>query len=274
MTTRKIILCADDYGLTRPINSAIRDLLQLGRINATSVMVVTPGFDRAEVEALKAVAMPGQIGLHVTLTAPFKPLSPDFAPLRNDAFVPLTDALKTALSRRYRMPALEAEITAQIAAFINALGREPDFVDGHQHVQLFPQVRDAFLRAVANGAPKAWIRQCGRATSLPQRLRDPKGLLLDVLSVAFRRKARRLGIATNPAFAGTYDFHTAQPFARMFPSFLRGLPNGGLIMCHPGMVDTELRRLDTLTTMRERELSYFKSDDFIRALEAGNAALA
>ena len=29
----------------------------------------------------------------------------------------------------------------------------PDFLDGHQHVHLFPQVRDAFLKVVAEGAP-------------------------------------------------------------------------------------------------------------------------
>ena len=50
----------------------------------------------------------------------------------------------------------------QFAAFGELFGRAPDFVDGHQHVQLFPQVRDAFLAAVKEAAPNAWVRQCGR----------------------------------------------------------------------------------------------------------------
>ena len=48
----------------------------------------------------------------------------------------------------------------------------------------------------------------------------------------------------------------------MFPRFLAGLPDGGLIMCHPGFVDAELKRLDPLTHQREREFAYFNSDEF------------
>ena len=55
------------------------------------------------------------------------------------------------------------EIATQLRAFIDTFGRPPDFLDGHQHVHLFPQVRDAFLKVVAQGAPDAWVRQCGRA---------------------------------------------------------------------------------------------------------------
>ncbi len=60
----------------------------------------------------------------------------------------------------------------------------------------------------------------------------------------------------------------------MFPRFLTGLPDGGLIMCHPGMVDAALKRLDSLTYQREREFAYFKSDEFPKALAALGAALA
>jgi predicted glycoside hydrolase/deacetylase ChbG (UPF0249 family) len=51
------------------------------------------------------------------------------------------------------------------------------------------------------------------------------------------------------------------------------LPDGGLIMCHPGFVDAELQRLDSLTTLREREFAYFNSDEFPRMLAAHDAAL-
>ena len=45
-------------------------------------------------------------------------------------------------------------------------------------------------------------------------------------------------------------------------------------MCHPGFVDAELERLDPLTTLREREYAYFKSDQFTRLLAEKNVALA
>ena len=53
---RRIWLCADDYGLSPGVNRAIRDLIERGRLNATSVMVVGPSIGRDEVSALQAVA--------------------------------------------------------------------------------------------------------------------------------------------------------------------------------------------------------------------------
>jgi hypothetical protein len=91
--------------------------------------------------------------------------------------------------------------------------------------------------------------------------------------VTFRRGAARRGLATNPAFAGAYAFKPFANFAKIFPRFLTGLPDGGLIMCHPGRVDAELQRLDTLTHLRERELAFFNSDEFPRALAAHGVAL-
>ena len=245
MNPRRIIVCADDYGLTRPVNAAIRELLAAGRINATSVMVLAPAFDQLEPDALRQLQTANrsiQIGLHVTLTAPFQPQTSGFAPLREGAFLPLPDTLRAAIARRFRVDGLAAEIAAQLRSFALAFGGPPDFVDGHQHVHLFPQIRDAFLEQVAVAAPNAWVRQCGRAVPLTKRMHDPKGLLLDILSVAFRRKARRLGLRSNPAFAGTYDFDAGLDYAKLFPKFLEGLPDGGLVMCHPGVADAELTR--------------------------------
>ena len=37
------------------------------------------------------------------------------------------------------------------ALFIEAFGRPPDFLDGHQHVHLLPQVRDALAQGGGGG---------------------------------------------------------------------------------------------------------------------------
>ena len=97
--------------------------------------------------------------------------------------------------------------------------------------------------------------------------------MLDILSMAFRRRSERQGLVTNPAFAGAYDFSPKAKFAKIFPRFLTGLPNGGLIMCHPGFVDAELQALDPLTTLREHEFAYFNSDAFPKTLAEHGAAL-
>ncbi|HEY4143182.1 MAG TPA: ChbG/HpnK family deacetylase [Pseudolabrys sp.] len=274
--TRRIWLCADDYGISPAVSRGIRDLIANGRLNATSVMVVSPHLtadEAAALQRLNANEKRAAIGLHLTLTGPFKPLSAGFTPTRDGAFLPLSETMRAAVARRLRPDMLTIEIAIQLEAFRQIFGTLPDFVDGHQHVQLFPQVRDAFIKTVAEIAPNAWVRQCGRANSL-RRLHDRKALVLDILSMAFRRRSERQGLATNPAFAGAYDFSPKAKFAKIFPRFLTGLPDGGLIMCHPGFVDTQLQALDPLTTLREHEFAYFNSDTFLETLAEHGAALA
>ena len=276
LAQRRIWLCADDYGISPAVNAAIRELILRGRINATSVMTAAPHFDADEAAALDELnsgEKRAALGLHVTLTGPFKPMSEGFAPLSHGHFLPLNKMMRAAITRRLNPERLVIEIATQVEAFVMAFGRPPDFIDGHQHVHLFPQVRDAVLMVAAQAAPNAWVRQCGRPASAI-RLKDRKELALDVLSLGFRRKARQLGVATNPAFAGAYHFDDKPDFAALFPRFLAGLPDGGLIMCHPGFVDAELKRLDTLTRQREREFAYFNSEDFPKLLAECGVALA
>jgi chitin disaccharide deacetylase len=274
---RRIWLCADDYGISLAVNAAIRDLVVRGRINATSVMTVAPSLTRSEAVSLAMLNAGGRrvaLGLHVTLTGPFRPLSKGFAPLADGAFASLEDTLKAALLRRLTPALLDAEVRAQLAAFVTAFGQPPDFIDGHRHVHLFPQVRNAVLAAAKELAPDAWVRQCASSAPLPQRLSDPKGLLVDWLSGALRRRARALGVPTNPAFAGTYTYRPDADFAALFPRFLAAVPEAGVIMCHPGVVDAELERLDPLTTLREREYAYFLDDGFPGVLAKHGVTLA
>ena len=273
-TLRRIWLCADDYGISPSVNAAIRDLVARGRINATSVMVVSRSFSPSEASALGAAAAGrAAIGLHVTLTAPFRPLSAGFASVRDGAFLPLAAMAGRALAHLLKAEDLEREIARQFAAFTAAFGRAPDYVDGHQHIHVFPQIRNIVLRVIDDVAPQAWLRQCGRAAAAHKSLADPKGFVLDALSARLCRLAARHGVRTNPAFAGTYSFAPGADFARLFPGFLDGLPEGGLIMCHPGKIDAELRRLDPLTDLREREYAYFLDDAFPRLLAEHGVAL-
>lgn len=274
---RRIILCADDYGISASVNRGIRELIALRRLNATSVMVVGPAVGRDEIDLLKQAVADNpdcQIGLHATLTAPFHPLTLAFRPLHGGLFPPLPWMLRTSLVRRLDPEMIRAEIAAQLAAFVALFGRPPDYVDGHQHVQLFPQVRDALLDSVKDVAPQAWVRQCGRAGSLTQRIGTPKVLLLDSLSRGLRKRAARAGLRVNPGFAGAYDFTKPSDFATLMAGFLAGLPDGGLVMCHPGYVDDVLIALDPLTDQRRREYDYLAGDAFAELLKAEKVALS
>src|SRR5712691_7880621 len=366
---RRIWLCADDYGISPAVDTAIRDLIVRGRLNATSVMVVAGAFHRSEAIALNVLNSgtsraalaseasgqrgpslsvrapdtrpepgssaraalaseasgqrghsisvrapdtrpepgssaraalaseasgqrghsisvrapdtrpePGSsaraaIGLHLTLTAPFRPASPDYKPVQDGAFLPLAKTFIEACLHRLSRDALAAEVTRQLHAFVDVFGRAPDFIDGHQHVHLFPQVSEALLDVAKKVAPSAWLRQCGRVLPLRRRFGDRKGLVLDILSYRFRRRAAALGLRTNLAFAGTYDFSERPDFAALFPRFLEGLPDGSLVMCHPGFVDAELERLDPLTALREQEYAFFAGDAFPALLATQGVAL-
>ena len=102
---RHVWLCADDYGLSPGVNRAIRDLIERGRLNATSAMVVAPAIGRDEVGALNEAAAKSPrcaVGLHATLTAPFHPLTMHFNPVEGSLFLPFPKLLRAGLLRRHR----------------------------------------------------------------------------------------------------------------------------------------------------------------------------
>jgi hypothetical protein len=272
----RIWLCADDYGISPGVNRAIRDLIARGRLNATSVMVVGPAVDHDEIAALQSAAGASPrcaIGLHATLTAPFRPLSMHFRPLNGGMFLPFPRLLRAGLARRLDPEIIQAELKMQLAAFWGMFGRAPDFVDGHQHVQLFPVVRDAFLTAVKESAPAAWVRQAGRLGPLSQRLANPKALFLDLLSAQFRARAARAGLTVNPGFAGAYDFSRKPDFGLLMRQFLQGLPAQGVVMCHPGFVDEILVGLDPFTDQRLREHAFLAGEQFPTLLAENKVTL-
>lgn len=272
--SRRIVVCADDYALAPGVSAAIRELLGRGRINATSVMTVFPEF-AAEAKALQAINGPiaFAIGLHVTLTGGFAPLVA--SPLKSArGRLPASSKLLPPLGYlRVDRRAVKAEVKAQLEKFADAFGRAPDYVDGHQHVQLMPGVRAPFLEAVAELAPKAWVRQCAPARLRDDILTSNKGRFLGVVSRGFRREARRRRLAYNPAFSGAYNYDRPKHFGPLFAGFVERLPEGGVVMCHPGHVDATLVARDTLTDQREAEYAFLMSEEMPRILQRAGATL-
>src|SRR5512141_2190333 len=113
---RRIWLCADDYGISPGVNSAIRDLIARGRLNATSVMTVGAAIGRDEVTELTKVASDSPrcaIGLHVTLTAPFRPLTMHFRPSEGGMFLPFPKLLRAGMLRRLDPEIIGTEVAMQ-----------------------------------------------------------------------------------------------------------------------------------------------------------------
>jgi predicted glycoside hydrolase/deacetylase ChbG (UPF0249 family) len=237
-------------------------------------MTIFPEFE-PEAKALLSLKapIPFQIGLHATLTGGFRPLSatPILSP---DGHLPTSRETWPPLGFfRISGTRVKAEVSAQLKRFIRVFGRAPDYVDGHQHVQLMPGVRAPFLAAVSELAPNAWVRQCAPARWSDE-LFNAKSRFLGFLSSGFRRKARRAGLAFNPAFSGAYDYDRPGDFSASFARFVKGMPEGGVIMCHPGHSDEVLRSRDILTDQRETEFAFFMSGEMSRILAETGAALA
>src|SRR5262249_25962833 len=193
---------------------------------------------------------------------------------RDELFLPFANLLRAGQFGRLDAEIIAAEIAQQLNAFREKFGRAPDFVDGHQHVQLYPQVRDGLLAAVKEKAPEAWVRQARRNQPLGQRLTRPKALFLDHLSAQFKRKAARAGLTVNPAFSGAYDSSRTPDYGALMREFLDGIPAGGVIMCHPGFVDDVLVGLDPLTRTREVEHAYLAGDGFPDLLAVNKVTLS
>ncbi len=255
----RVVVCADDYGLSPGIGVAIRDLLQRGRLSATSAMTAGPYWP-SEAARLKSFIGQADLGLHLTLTdqTPIGPC-PRLAP---DGRLPSLPALATAsLTGRLPLGEIEAEAHRQIDRFEEYMGHPPDHLDGHQHAHSLPGIDQVVLRVAQARLPKdSYIR----ATDAPLRflLGAPSGVraaIIALLGQGLSRGLKRAGIKHNARFAGVRGFDETAPYLELFAAALK--PGGPdlLIMCHPGMTDSILPSLDSVVAQREVEYRALKS---------------
>jgi chitin disaccharide deacetylase len=271
---RGFVLCADDYALSPSVSRGIVEALAAGRISATSVLTTRPSWPEAAA-ALPAFAEQADIGLHLNLTlgAPLGAM-PQLAP---QGMMPGIDRLIRASWRR-NLPEdeIRGEIARQLDAFQAALGRPPDFVDGHQHVHVLAGIRGWLLDALAERglAERLWLRDCADRPwrILARRLQAGKALAVARLARGFADEAAARGFAVNRGFAGFSGFGGTD-YGREFGAYLRLPGERHLVMCHPGWVDAELVALDPVTQSREAELRFLLSARFAATLARHNMAL-
>jgi chitin disaccharide deacetylase len=262
---RRLVLCADDFGLAPGVNRGILRLLAAGRLSATSCMSLGQAW-AADAAALREFATGADIGLHLTLTDQ-RPLGP-MPMLAPDGSLPgVGRLLALSLARRLDRDEIARELERQLDAFEAAFGAPPAFLDGHQHVHQFPVIReiaiDLWRRRLSHTG--AWMRVCAepwRAT-LRRGLEAPKAWIITGLGRRLRQHAAAAGIPANERFSGIHDFSGRVPYAELFDGFLREAGSGTLlVMCHPGEVDAALQAVDPLTSAREEELRFFESPAF------------
>lgn len=255
--SKRLTLCADDFAQSRAISSGILQLLENGRLAATSVMSQSPLWPELA-PALKTLAGQADIGLHFNLTHPF------------DASArPLGHWLLRSQLRLLSRSDLREQLLAQIDRFSEHFDQLPDFIDGHQHVHALPVVREALFEAIAlrwTGSAKPYLRA-------PDRLAHSadsgfKAWLLKALCRGFSARAQALGCATTPWFGGLYSMSPEADFAGLMQLWLAECADGSLMMCHPGLPAADLD--DPIAPARVAEYAYLGSLQFVEdCLAAG-----
>jgi predicted glycoside hydrolase/deacetylase ChbG (UPF0249 family) len=261
-----IILCADDFAMTQGVSRAILELLEQGRISATSAMTSRPHW-KDEARRLAAFSGKADLGLHLNLTC-MEPAGP--MPLLAPAgrLPELGEVARKALK-----PAVQAEIRAEIArqldAFEAGIGHAPDFIDGHQHVHALPGVRGEVIAEIVARYPKGsvWLRDPGdRAASIMARgLAVTKALSVKALAQGLARQAHRAGIPTNQGFSGFSRFDASASYADELSAALKRPGKRHLVMCHPGHVDDELPRIDAVVATRPLEFAALMASPILAA---------
>jgi predicted glycoside hydrolase/deacetylase ChbG (UPF0249 family) len=208
--TRRLIVNADDWGLTRGVSEGILAAHRHGIVSSTTVLA-TAELDRELVARLRDSAL--GLGIHVNLTLG-RPLTRGRSRVDGDGrFV--RDARRAAA--RATAADVRAEVEAQVQRFESTLKRRPTHLDTHHHVGLHSPVREVVL-------------EVARALGVAVRSQNPDA----------RARARTARLKTPDHFFGESGPDAYWSLDRTV-RHLRELPEGvSEFMCHPGWFDADL----------------------------------
>lgn len=248
---RRLIVNADDFGLTRGVNLAVAELHALGSLSSATMMARAAATDEAIRIALDTPAL--GVGCHVVLVDGEPVLPPSEIPTLIDRatgrFHPTLGAfLGRALMGSVRSAEIEAEAAAQIDV-LQSRGLLLTHIDTHKHTHMFPAVLRPVLRAaraagifsVRNPFEPAWSR---RATPRSPLIRRMEVSVLHRLETRFRRIVAEAGLVTTDGAIGVLA--TGSLDEEAVRSLLRTMPLGTWeLVTHPGYNDHDLGKVRT-----------------------------
>jgi predicted glycoside hydrolase/deacetylase ChbG (UPF0249 family) len=253
-TGRRLVINADDFGLSEGVNRGILEAHHAGSVTSTSLLVNLPAFADAVRGAGRAPRL--GVGLHFNLTAgsPVAPAAavPSLCDPATGRFHPLRRLIARALTGRIAATDVLVECAAQVDRF-RASGLPLTHLDSHRHVHLLPGVWEAVME-VSRRRQIAVVRvpfdRLWRVARTPTAFAEQM-----LLRMSYRLAGGNGGPRPVDHFQGSALF--AQ---RDFRDRLLGLldhldPGVTELMVHPGYADTELAEWDTYREERERELA-------------------
>jgi predicted glycoside hydrolase/deacetylase ChbG (UPF0249 family) len=257
----RLILNADDFGLTPGVNRAIAELHQAGCLTSATLMSSGAAFDDAVAIARANPAL--GVGCHIVLTDGL-PVSPPesiptlLAPGTTTLRPRLTHFVRDLLLDRIAAHEIETEALAQIRKLQSA-GIPVTHIDTHKHTHLFPAVARPLLRAAETcgilamrnpfEAPWSWSLGHGGTNrrvvmTLLNRLRASFNAHPQIASGSIITTDGSIGISAT----GNLNHASLR-------EILAALPEGTWeLVCHPGYNDADLGRIPTrLRAHREIE---------------------
>ena len=228
---KRLIVTADDFGASLPVNEAIEQAHRQGILTTASLMVgAAATLDAVE----RSQRLPSlKVGLHVVLVCGRPLLPPHQVPDLVDAQGNFSTRLARAgvnfFFRSKARSQLEAEIRAQYEAF-RATGLVLDHVNAHNHMHLHPTVLDLILKigrdygVHAVRLPHEPFIYSWRAARNAFSRRLAHSLLLKPLIVLMRWRLNKAGIACNEYMFGMSD--SGRMNEERVLGFLAHLPHG------------------------------------------------
>ena len=244
----KVCYCADDFAMNSEISNAIIQLIEQGALHATSCMTQSELWETAAAQ-LKPFSNQVDIGLHLNLTHAF--------PSGNTVF-PLPMLMLRAWSATLNQECITQCIEEQWDLFVLVMGKQPDFIDGHQHVHQFPFIRDILLQLLKEKNFTGWIRNLQHPIDLPN-YRFKTRMLSALGSKALAKACQSYQFAQNQYFAGIYNFQETD-YAKLNQHWLAKAQDQLLIMCHPAISTSDEQ--DPIQDARMQEYQYFCSEQF------------
>lgn len=268
---RRLIINADDFGLTSGVNRAIIEGHQRGVITSATLMANSKAFDEA-VRLAKNNPKLG-VGCHVILVDGVPVSDPEHVRsllANNHGECRFQRTLGGLIARMaYReldSNHVEAEATAQIRK-IQSEGIHVSHLDSHKHTHMFPVVTAPILRAakacgiaaIRNPFEAAKFRLLQNRSHLWNRYVQVRTLHL--LARRFRQQVQDAGLRTTDGTIGIVA--TGSLDRDIFESLIRNLPEGTWeFVCHPGYNDSDLQKARTrLLESRVQELKILTSKE-------------
>jgi hopanoid biosynthesis associated protein HpnK len=262
---KRLIVNADDFGLTKLVSEGILHAHYHGIVTSTSLMANGEAFEEAIAMAMRAPRL--SVGVHLALTQgiPVSPAweVPTLVDARGRLYLTARQVLNRIVTHRISLREIEIELRAQIAKALRAR-ITLTHLDGHKHLHVLPGISEIVIRLAQEfGIPSV---RCPMEelplAGLAHYLRDPQavvfrqylaGRAVSWFARRFRLKLIQAGLNCPGHFYGLSQ--TGLLNVERLEEIMRGLPEGtSELMCHPGYADRLLVKTGTrLVAQREIE---------------------